>query len=420
VLRALCDTLLGTPAAGAAFAPVVVAAPPRAAGDVLYALMQNALYSPRAAHAAGPTRTLPFIMGQLMLWKREALAAIGGLGCADGQLVDDMYLGRRLCAAGWKNVMSRHPLHIETGGMTLRQFWPVYRRWLEFNRNGLPLAFTWRQWLLGLELFASVAAVAVALVAGEPGAALWPALAVAALSAGLLDVARAYSGTRIALRWCWAPLLLFALAPLVLVVNRLRAQVDWRGRVYKLDGAAALAVARPTPPPASPSALRRALRAGALLIILASGLARADAPPAPAGTDGLGHPFRLDETRGGLVAVTLASRYTRHEAERVNAYFEPLAARGALHVVSVIDFMGIPSLFHGYARRRIADAARRSPIRFIVDEEGRWRSFFQARPESRVDVILIDRDGNLRGHFAGEAELAAAGDLLDHLIAGLR
>jgi hypothetical protein len=149
--------------------------------------------------------------------------------------------------------------------------------------------------------------------------------------------------------------------------------------------------------------------------MLASSPGHADTPGILAGTDGFGQPFRLDQTRGTIVAMTLASRYTRHEAERVNAYFEPLAARGAVHVVSVIDFMGIPSLFHGYARRRIAEASRRSPIRFIVDEEGRWRSFFQARPDRRVDVILIDRDGKPRGHFAGEAELGA----VDRMLASL-
>ena len=42
--------------AGSAFAPVLVNQPPRAAGDVLYALMQNAMYSPLAAFAAGERR----------------------------------------------------------------------------------------------------------------------------------------------------------------------------------------------------------------------------------------------------------------------------------------------------------------------------------------------------------------------------
>ena len=35
-------------------------------------------------------------MGQLMVFKRRALEAIGGVGVAQGQFVDDMYIGKRL------------------------------------------------------------------------------------------------------------------------------------------------------------------------------------------------------------------------------------------------------------------------------------------------------------------------------------
>src|SRR5262249_57919420 len=109
------------PRHGWAFAPVLVHQPAQAAGDVFYALVQNALYSPLAAWAAGERRELPFIMGQLMVFRRGALRAIGGVESVQGQLVDDMAIGKRLHEHGYKNVMSRRPLHIATGGLTLRQ-----------------------------------------------------------------------------------------------------------------------------------------------------------------------------------------------------------------------------------------------------------------------------------------------------------
>ena len=81
-----------------------------------------------------------------------------------GQLVDDMAIGKRVHEAGYKNVMSRAPLHIATGGMTLRQFLPVFRRWMSFSRNGLPLSFVWRQWLQGAEFFVALWPLVAALV----------------------------------------------------------------------------------------------------------------------------------------------------------------------------------------------------------------------------------------------------------------
>jgi ceramide glucosyltransferase len=262
-LRGVVDALLASDDNGAAFAPILVNEPPRAAGDVLYALMQNALYAPLAAWTAGATRTLPFIMGQLMVFRRQALAAIGGVESVQGQLVDDMAIGQRVHAAGYRNVMSRHPLHIATGGMTLRQFLPVFRRWILFAKNGLPVAFIWRQWLQGAEFFAALILVVTALATGH---ALYGLLALAALgtqSVSLFALHRRHGGAPVAARWAWVAPGFFLLAPLVLLQNFLRKRVEWRGREYQLDTRAALAPSLPAapaplptlplPPPASAS-----------------------------------------------------------------------------------------------------------------------------------------------------------------------
>jgi ceramide glucosyltransferase len=245
VLRGIVDTLLASPENGSAFAPVLVYQPPQGAGDVMYAIMQNALYSPLAAWAAGERRELPFIMGQLMVFRREALRAIGGVESVQGQLVDDMAIGKRVHEHGYKNVMSRTPLHIATGGLTLRQFLPIFRRWMMFSKNGLPLSFVWRQWLQGAEFSVALIALATALATGHFVAALFPAAALLALGASLLVLQRRYGGAPIPLRWAWTPLAFFLVAPYVLVQNMIKRRVEWRGREYRLSTTAALATPAP-------------------------------------------------------------------------------------------------------------------------------------------------------------------------------
>lgn len=257
VLRETVDTLYASSENGSAFAPILVHEPAQAAGDVFYALMQNALYAPLAAWASGERRELPFIMGQLMVFRREALEAIGGVESVQGQLVDDMAIGKRVHQAGYKNVMSRHPLHIATGGMTLRQFLPVFRRWMMFSKNGLPISFVWRQWLQGAEFYVALFALIAAVATGHLYAALFPAAALIAQSASMLILQGEYGGAPIPMKWAWTPLAFFLVAPYVLLKNALARKVEWRGREYALDTTAALA-ARPASPAMPGLAIRRA------------------------------------------------------------------------------------------------------------------------------------------------------------------
>jgi ceramide glucosyltransferase len=243
VLRGVVEALMTTPRAGSAFAPVLVYEPAKYAGDALYGLMQNALYSPLAANAAGTTRTLPFIMGQLMVFTREALDAIGGVATAQGQLVDDMYIGKRVHEVGYRNVMSTRPLHIATGGMTLRQFMPVYRRWMAFSKNGLPLSFTWRQWMTGVTFYGSLILALIAYEAGGFFAALPSLIALGFVGASQLILQRRYGGAPIPARLAWTAWGVFLLAPVIMAGNIFRRQVSWRGRVYTLNRAAGLAPA---------------------------------------------------------------------------------------------------------------------------------------------------------------------------------
>jgi ceramide glucosyltransferase len=225
--------------AGCAFAPVVVVGPFQTIGDAGYALLLNALYGPAVARAAARCHELPFIMGQLMLFRRETLAAIGGLECAEGQLTDDMYIGRCVHRAGLTNIMIKRPLAIAAGGLGFAAFLGLYRRWLLFGENGLSMSFTWPLWLRGAEFWGAIALMVVALITGA-----FPAAAVAALALLLHGVstqrlarklgAPALAPAQSAMAW-----VLYLFAP-IMAATTIKRRVNWRGRDYALGARAAL------------------------------------------------------------------------------------------------------------------------------------------------------------------------------------
>jgi ceramide glucosyltransferase len=235
VLRILADTLLSTPGAGCAFAPVVVPLPARTSGDMAYMILMNGMYGPAVALAAARTGDLPFIMGQLMLFRRDALAAAGGLACAEGHLVDDMRIGACMAAAGWRNIPSHHPLPIVTGGMGMLEFLKLMRRWLFFQRAGLPRGFTLPQWLRGIVFGAGLVVGASGLVLGNPVAMAAGFLASAIVTWSVIRLHREFGGAPVALRHAWVPVGIFLVAPLAHVTAILFPRVRWRGRDYSLD-----------------------------------------------------------------------------------------------------------------------------------------------------------------------------------------
>src|SRR5690606_28478990 len=112
VLEDLASIVVASRDVGAAFARVIGTRTPRSAGDVGYSLLLDGLYGPQAALASALQPTLPFVMGQTMVLRRSALEACGGLEGSEGELVDDMHIGARLVAAGYRNVISRTPVAI--------------------------------------------------------------------------------------------------------------------------------------------------------------------------------------------------------------------------------------------------------------------------------------------------------------------
>ncbi len=242
VLRVAVEELLCTPGAGCTFPPVVVDGEAQKAGDVGYAMLINAWYGPSVALAArGTDGALPFIMGQLMVFKRETLLAIGGVACAKGQLVDDMYIGTCVAKAGYKNIMTQHPLRIATGGMTIGGFVKLFRRWLLFSRNGLPQSFTWPMWVRGVEFWIGLLTTGMALATGHWLVALVPAAALAAFALSLAKIGERFGGAAIQGKHMLLPFAIPVIAPMVVVNTWFNKQVDWRGRAYTLDGHARLA-----------------------------------------------------------------------------------------------------------------------------------------------------------------------------------
>lgn len=160
------------------------------------------------------------------------------------------------------------------------------------------------------------------------------------------------------------------------------------------------------------------MRIALLLVALAyAAPAHAD-PPAPirlCGHDGHGRAFDLASTRGHVVALTFASRYTARQADQIHEALLRRSGSGALIVVDVVDLDGVPSLFQGYARRRVAEHDRPGRVLHLIDDGGVLRRQLGADPMRRVDILILDRRGALRGRFVGPGGLPAALSLVDTL-----
>lgn len=242
LLRELVDALIERPDAGASFAPAVTLGTPTSFAEVVYGLMINTWYGAAAAEFAGEKRELPFIMGQVMVLRREALSAIGGLDAAEGQLVDDMFLGAEFNRAGFKNVMVRSPLHLVTGPLGLRALSTLLRKWMTFSRSGLPAAFVRRNALRGLDLGLLLGVLSVALLAQQADVAWFAAAALGAWTSSQVALYRRASGAGVPLRFAfWVPLVVPFVAGSLLALTRFGRSVEWRGQAYALNAAGRLA-----------------------------------------------------------------------------------------------------------------------------------------------------------------------------------
>src|SRR5712692_2625974 len=240
LLRKLVDALVADRGAGAVFAPIIASADESRSGDVGYGLLVNAWYGPSVALAAGSSGELPFIMGQFMVLRRQALDDVGGLACAEGQLVDDMYIGQCVARAGWRNRVVSQSLRVVTGGMGPLGFVRTFRRWILFSEGGLPAGFTRANWVRGALAWTAWLSIGLAIGLGVPAAGIPAALALIALVASQVALERQMQGPGVALRHLWIPAILPIVAGLVALSTRIWRRVDWRGRSYALTRGARL------------------------------------------------------------------------------------------------------------------------------------------------------------------------------------
>jgi ceramide glucosyltransferase len=248
VLRELVELLEEDDTHGIAFAPTVAVAHDVKLGDVGYTLLQNAWYGAAVDRVAGDSGKVPFAMGQFMLIRRTALDAIGTMRAAEGELVDDMFLGRRMNQFGFTNVTARTRVPIIVGGMRLGEFLRVFRKWIFFSRSGLPAAFKTAGWLRAVPGFAGWATLIAGIVLASPAAMVAGASALAAFVFSQVRLSHVLGGTQVAWRHYWLAAIMPFLAAGVAVSTKLNHDVDWRGRRYHLDGSGRLRVVAPRAP----------------------------------------------------------------------------------------------------------------------------------------------------------------------------
>lgn len=250
VLRNVIEHLVGDPRAGAAFAPPSTPGPIHTAGDVGHDIVMNALLVAHMEARMGPHRDLPFLMGQLMVFRREALEAIGGVECADGQLVDDMYLGARIADAGYRNVLGTHPLHIINYDLGFGDFLRLWRRWLFCGRGGMPLSFVRPFVVRAVSTFLALGLVVAMLAVGPAWAAALPALLLTCEGLHYIRLHRLQGGAPVPLRYAWMAWMPYATAIPIGISMLLKPELDWRGHTYRVDSHAKLATPKPERPTA--------------------------------------------------------------------------------------------------------------------------------------------------------------------------
>ena len=241
VLENLVAHLEADPGAGATFAPPLAPTAPLTAGDVGHHIVLNAYLTASMEARLGPRRELPFLMGQLMLFRREALEAIGGVASARGQLVDDMFLGARLVRHGYRNVVGTRVLPVIVRDLAFPDFVRLWRRWLFCGRGGMPFSFVRPFVVRASSFYLALGLATGAGIAGPLWAAALPTALALAEGAHYLRLHRLHGGAPIPLRHAWMAWMPYLLALPIIVSMLIRPELEWRGHTYRVDGSAKLA-----------------------------------------------------------------------------------------------------------------------------------------------------------------------------------
>jgi ceramide glucosyltransferase len=236
-LSRLVATLLADEGAGSAFPTVVSSAKPHTLGDVGYAVMVNGLYEPSALATAQRTKgTLPFIMGHMMVLRREAIEAIGGLETAEGQLVDDMYLGKRMVEEGYRNLLSPKPVSIIQQDCSFEEFVGILVRWIAFSMSGLPFWTTkLPHALTGFALWGGLIATGYGVYQGQIALIVMGLVTALSVPITINNLHLRMSNQPIPWRFAWGSMIIWLAAPMIYAQIWIRREVNWRGRRYRLN-----------------------------------------------------------------------------------------------------------------------------------------------------------------------------------------
>jgi ceramide glucosyltransferase len=236
VLRDLVTALVSTSGSGAVFARTWGLEPPQTAGDAGYSFLLDAIYAPQAALTMRRFGGLPFIMGQTMVLRRDALEASGGLVGSEGELVDDMNIGARMAACGYRNMLVDAPVAIVQKGLSWSELQMTAVRWLVYGRTGIPF---WpfnvpaAMWTL---MFVTGLLGAVCALATTDILSLGCFVGVsAAVVAALSDLRRRQGNVALPHRLWWTPYVCLALVPWWFMKAHFAKSIVWRGRVYEVD-----------------------------------------------------------------------------------------------------------------------------------------------------------------------------------------
>lgn len=140
------------------------------------------------------------------------------------------------------------------------------------------------------------------------------------------------------------------------------------------------------------------------------------------GPDAVWNWHKTADDLGKVTVITIVSRYTEKESYKVNGALElRLNEKKDFKLFTVIDFVGIPKMFWNFARHRIVKETRHSNADFICDApdmhfpQKPWREILGADPVHRVDILILDKQGNVRYHLQGSKDVLRAIDLINKM-----
>jgi len=137
--------------------------------------------------------------------------------------------------------------------------------------------------------------------------------------------------------------------------------------------------------------------------------------------------IKSNDYLGEVVVITVVSRPKEKESYFVNWKLGIRLRNSDFRMITVIDFINIPhsGFLYNFARNRIIkettivnnDLTKRGvpPIKYICDVQGVLRTKLGADPKHRVDIIVLDKNGEIRGRFNGAREIDATIKLIDQL-----